>query len=129
MKIFSLFLLSLLNLSVFANEGTISETPYNFAKIYIGHGQPYFLEIGSDHCPSCITMGKTLYTVKKENPQYNIMYINVGNDRTTAQQLKVQMIPTQIIYDAHGKEVYRHVGKLDEIELDEIFEKYNFNKI
>ena len=126
MKIFSLLLLSILSISLYAKEHSISETPYNFAKIYIGHGEPYFFEIGADDCPGCITMGKTLYTVKKENPKYNILYINIGNDRTTAQQLGVQMIPTQIIYDAEGKEVYRHVGKLNELELDEIFEIYNF---
>jgi len=36
------------------------------------------------------------------------------------------MIPTQIIYDKNGEEVFRHTGKLNEIELDDIFEKYKF---
>ena len=117
MKIFLVIALSVL--TVTANANKLNATPYNFAKIYIGHGKPYFLEIGAQECPSCKIMGEVLYSVKQENPNYNILYIDIGNDRTTAQNLGVHMIPTQIIYDAQGKEAYRHTGKLDEVELDE----------
>ncbi len=121
------FLLSLfMAITLLAQTDSLSPTPYQFAKMYIGHGQPYFLEIGAKSCPSCKTMGHTLYSIKKENPNFNILYIDVGNDREIAQKLGVQMIPTQIIYDAKGAEVYRHIGKLNEIELDEVFEKYQF---
>ena len=115
-----------LSLSLQANTDRLKETPYQIAKMYIGHGEPYFLEVGAESCPSCKIMGYTLKNVKEEHPKYNILYINVGDDREIAQQLKVQMIPTQIIYDEKGAEVYRHVGKLNELELDEIFEKYHF---
>jgi len=126
MKKIILSLSLLFSLSLYADADRLTATPYNFAKMYIGHGQPYFLEIGAESCPSCKIMGYTLASEKKENPHYNILYIDVGNDREIAQKLGVQMIPTQIIYDAKGTEVYRHIGKLNEIELDEIFEKYNF---
>lgn len=126
MKKTTLFLSLLFSINLYANVDTLAATPYNFAKMYIGHGEPYLLEIGAESCPSCKIMGYTLSSVKKENPQYNIMYINIGDDREIAQKLGVQMIPTQIIYDAKGVEVYRHIGKLNEIELDDIFKKYNF---
>jgi len=126
MKFFTLMLLSVILLNANTDTKKLASTPYNFAKIYIGHGQPYFLEIGAEDCPSCKIMGTTLYTLKKENPKFNILYIDIGSDRFVGQKLGVQMIPTQIIYDAQGEEVYRHTGKLDEVELYEVFEKYNF---
>jgi len=68
MKIFTLSLLMLFALNLSADSNKLSATPYNIAKIYIGHGQPYFLEVGAEDCPSCKIMAKVLYTLKKENP-------------------------------------------------------------
>jgi len=126
MKLFILTVALLFSVNIYANEKTIKETPYNFVKLNIGHGKPHLLELGSDRCHYCKIMGKTLYKVKKENPNYNISYVNVSKDRTVAMNLEVQMIPTQIIYDKKGKEVYRHVGELSEEKLQEIFKKYQF---
>jgi len=126
MKLITLIIVSLLTLSGYATETSINETPYNFVKLNIGQGKPHFLELGSDSCPACKVMGKTLYKVKKENPNYNISYVNVSKDRSVAYSLGVQMIPTQIIYDKKGKEVYRHTGKLAEDELLEVLQMYQF---
>jgi thioredoxin 1 len=113
-------------LNINATELTISDTPYNFVKLNIGHGKPHLIELGSEKCPACKIMGKTLYKAKKENPNYNISYINVSKDRSIAAELGIQMIPTQIVYDASGEEVYRHIGKLSKNELLEVFKKYQF---
>jgi thioredoxin 1 len=126
MKLITLFLVALFTFTLHAQESTISATPYNFVKINIGHGKPHLLELGAERCHSCQIMGKTLYKVKNEYPNYNISYINVSRERHVAMDLGVQMIPTQIVYDAKGKEVYRHVGKLSESELSEVFKKYQF---
>ena len=40
--------------------------------------------------------------------------------------MKIMMIPTQIIYDARGKEVYRHVGVLEDDTLNGLLKKYGF---
>ena len=40
--------------------------------------------------------------------------------------LKVRMIPTQIIYDAKGEEVYRHIGVLSSSEINDLLIKYQF---
>ena len=126
MKLITLILVALFTITLNAAEKNISETPYNFVKLNIGHGKPHFLELGSEKCPACQIMSKTLYKAKKENPNYNISYVNISKDRSIAAELGIQMIPTQIIYDAKGEEVYRHVGKLAEDELLEVFKKYQF---
>jgi len=102
----------------------LKETPYAQVKDLIGKGKPYFLEIGSDSCGSCRVMGKMLYAIKENNPKLNIYFINVQAEREVANALKITMIPTQLIFDAQGAEVYRHIGKLEEAELELILTKY-----
>ena len=124
MKIFIALLL--LALTALANGPTLKESEYKYVEQSIGKGKPYFLELGANSCRSCQIMGGMLYQVKKENRLYNIHFINVKREREVAQKLQIRMIPTQIIYDKNGTEVYRHIGVLGTGELRELFKKYEF---
>jgi thioredoxin 1 len=126
MKTLATLAIALLALNLTAGEPSLRDTPYNFVKMNIGHGKPHFLELGSDECPGCVIMGQTLYSVSKENPNYNISYVNIIKDRSVAQKFSIQMIPTQIVYDKEGLEVYRHTGTLSKDELSTLFAKYEF---
>ncbi len=110
-----------------ADEPMLKETPYVYVKVSIGKGKPYFLEVGSESCRSCKEMGKLLYKVKQKYPTYNIVFINVKKERQAAYDLKIQMIPTQLIFDENGKEVYRHVGPLTTDALLALFKSYKFD--
>jgi thioredoxin 1 len=100
-----------------ANEPMLQETPFAQVATHIGQGKPYFLEIGSDSCHSCQKMGRLLYKVKQQHPEYNIAFINVKKEREVAYRLGIRMIPTQIIYDRDGREIFRHIGLLAADEL------------
>jgi len=126
MKIIISLLIMALGYSAMADLHMLKESKYTYVKQSIGKGKPYFLEVGSDSCRSCKIMGEMLYKVVQKNPQYNIHFINVKKDRESAYELKIRMIPTQIIYDKNGTEVYRHIGVLATQELAEVFKKYNF---
>jgi len=126
MKLLLIIFLTLLSANLLANEKTIEDSSYNFIKINIGQGKPYFLELGSDRCHACRDMGKELYKITQEHPNYNISYVNISKDRRVAQTLDIRMIPTQIIYNKEGTEVYRHIGKLTPKELADALKKYNF---
>ncbi len=119
----TLFLL-LLSLSLFASAPTLKESQYTYVKSSIGQGKPYFLEVGSKGCKSCKIMGKMLYKATQKYPKYQIHFINVSKERDAAQALKIRMIPTQIIYNAVGEEVYRHVGVLGTQELETLLEQH-----
>ncbi len=110
----------------FGEDHMLTESSYNQIKQSIGKGQSYFLEVGSDSCHSCKVMGDMLYKIVQEHPTYNIHYINVKKEREAATDLKIMMIPTQIIYDKEGKEVYRHIGLLSEDELVQLLTRYQF---
>jgi thioredoxin 1 len=43
----------------------------------------------------------------------NVLFIDVHDDQDAAKRFRVQMIPTQIFFDAKGKEVKRHMGFMD----------------
>ena len=126
MRLFFITFLILLSLDAIANGHMLKETQYKYVEQSIGKGKPYFLELGSDSCYSCKVMGELLYKVSQKHPEYNIYFINVKKERDVALQLEIRMIPTQIIYDKNGKEVYRHIGLLREAELADLFKKYLF---
>lgn len=126
MKTILTLIVLFISTTLFAQEHLLHETPYIYVKESIGKGKPYFLEIGSDSCHSCKIMGKLLYKVKQKYPEYQIAFINVKKERHVAQQLHIRMIPTQIIYDKKGKEVYRHIGLLETQTLLELLQRYQF---
>jgi len=124
MKSVMLFIMILFMFNALADEPMLKESPYKYVAQSIGKGKPYFLEIGSDSCHSCQIMGRMLYKVVQKHPAYNIHFINVKKERHAAYELGVRMIPTQIIYDKNGKEVYRHIGVLSNGELNKLLQKY-----
>ena len=126
MKLFTLILTLIFTSQLFAEAPMLRSSPYKYVQSAIGKGKPHFVEIGSDSCYSCQIMGRELYKVKQKNPAFNIEFINVKHERQAAYDFKIRMIPTQIIFDAKGKEVYRHIGLLGSKELHQLFKTYNF---
>ena len=127
MRFFISLLLVLLTFNLLAAEPMLKETAYVYVKSSIGKGKPHFVEVGSESCHSCKIMGKLLYKVTKKYPGYNINFVNVKKERQAAYDLKIRMIPTQLIFDKEGNEVYRHVGVLATNDLLELFKTYKFD--
>ena len=126
MRLFITIFLMFFAFEALAQEHMLKESQYKFVEQSIGKGKPYFLELGSDSCYSCKVMGSMLYKITQKYPKYNIHYVNVKKEREVAFKLKIRMIPTQIIYDKDGKEVYRHIGVLGSSELTNLFKTYHF---
>lgn len=126
MKLIMIFITTLFMFNAVADEPMLKESQYKYVSQSIGKGKPYFLEVGSDSCYSCQKMGKLLYKVVQKHPQYNIHFINVQREREAAYALGIRMIPTQIIYDKNGQEVYRHIGVLHDTEVSGLLQKYQF---
>lgn len=84
--------------------------PYALVKQEIGKGHVVMVEAGSTMCSACKEMGELLYREMKINPKRKIYFVNVGEERDAARAMKIQMIPTQIVYDARGREIDRHIG-------------------
>ncbi len=106
MKLFTL----LATLSLYLLAAELQPHPYAIVKKEIGKGQTVMVEVGSTQCSACKEMGELLYREKQINPDRKIFFVNVGEERDAARAMKIQMIPTQIIYDGTGKEIDRHIG-------------------
>jgi thioredoxin 1 len=79
---------------------------------------PKIVDYGSKMCIPCQEMAVTLDEVKREYKDRVIVEIvDVYENYDLAEAAGVTTIPTQIFYDAAGKEVYRHVGVMTKEEI------------
>jgi len=72
---------------------------------------PKLLDLGAGKCIPCKMMAPILEDLKKEySGRLEVVFIDVWKNPKAGKQYGVEMIPTQIFYDAEGKERFRHVG-------------------
>jgi thioredoxin 1 len=83
---------------------------------------PRLVDVGADKCVPCIMMAPELEKLKKEyTGALEVEFVDVWKKPEAAEPYKVRGIPTQIFYDASGKEVARHLGF---ISKDDILAKF-----
>ncbi|MBW1788865.1 MAG: thioredoxin family protein [Deltaproteobacteria bacterium] len=78
-------------------------------------GMVTMVDLGADKCIPCKMMAPIL---KKMEARYKgkaaIVFVDVWKDKGPARRFGIRAIPTQIFFDKSGKEVYRHVGFMNE---------------
>jgi thioredoxin 1 len=83
---------------------------------------PKLLDLGADKCIPCKKMAPILEELKAEYAGLlEVEFIDVWKDGGAGRKYGIQTIPTQIFYDASGKELFRHEGLF---EKDEILAKW-----
>jgi len=71
---------------------------------------PKLLDLGATKCIPCKMMVPVLDELSKEyKGQLDVQFIDVWKNPKEAENRKVKSIPTQIFFDAKGKEIFRHV--------------------
>ncbi len=69
-------------------------------------------------------MAPILEQLQKEyKDRANVIFVDVWKDNKIGANYRVQMIPTQIFFDAKGKEADRHIGFLDQGSIIDTFKK------
>jgi thioredoxin 1 len=87
-------------------------------------GKITLIDLGAATCIPCKMMAPVLEKVKKRfSGKAEVIVIDIRYDRDQAQRFQLRAIPTQIFFDKEGKEVYRHLGFLDENAIVEQFTK------
>ncbi len=72
---------------------------------------PKLLDLGADKCVPCKMMFPVLDELKAEHAgKLDVEFIDVWKNPDEARKYGVKIIPTQIFYDASGKELFRHEG-------------------
>ena len=72
---------------------------------------PKLLDLGAGKCIPCKMMAPILEELKKEYAgKLEVEFIDVWKNPDAGKQYGIEVIPTQIFYDATGKELFRHIG-------------------
>jgi thioredoxin 1 len=72
---------------------------------------PKLLDLGAGKCIPCKMMKPILDDLKRDYSHVFITeFIDVWENREAGEQYGIEAIPTQIFYDAEGKELFRHTG-------------------
>lgn len=93
-------------------------------KAALASGRPTLVDFGARKCVPCKQMAPILEELEKEyRGRANVIFVDVWQDNKTGSSYRVQMIPTQIFFDATGKESSRHIGFLDRQPIIDTFKK------
>jgi thioredoxin 1 len=77
----------------------------------IGKNLPRLVDIGAGTCIPCKMMAPILEELKKElEGKIIVQFIDLNKYPGAASEYRITLMPTQIFYDASGKELFRHEG-------------------
>ena len=83
------------------------------------------VDLGAKTCIPCKMMAPILEELKTEyKGRAEVVFIDVHEKTDMAKPFALMAIPTQVVYDRQGKEVFRHVGFLEKKALIEQLDKY-----
>ncbi|MBN1346114.1 MAG: thioredoxin family protein [Phycisphaerae bacterium] len=72
---------------------------------------PRLVDLGADKCVPCKMMAPILEELgKTHRDKFEVLFIDVWKDKQAGEKYGIRVIPTQIFYDADGKERFRHEG-------------------
>jgi thioredoxin 1 len=97
-----------------ATTAAYAETNVDFNALPV-KGMVTMIDLGAKKCIPCKMMAPIMEKMeKKYDGKAAIVFIDVWEHREQAERFGIRGIPTQIFYDADGKEVARHVGFMPE---------------
>lgn len=102
---------------VFAATASCAETTYDFSMLPV-KGMVTMVDLGAKKCIPCKMMAPIMEKMeKKYEGRAAIVFIDVWEHREEARRFGIRGIPTQIFFDADGREVGRHLGFMSEEEI------------
>jgi thioredoxin 1 len=79
---------------------------------------PRLVDLGSGKCIPCQAMEPILEALKTDYASaFEVEFIDVWENAEEARAYGIRMIPTQIFYDAAGREMFRHEGFFGKEEI------------
>jgi len=81
-------------------------------------GKPVVVEFGANACASCREMKPILEALQREHGErIAILSIDILKSRAYASRYRIQLMPTQVFFDAQGREIGRNLGKISGGEI------------
>jgi thioredoxin 1 len=77
----------------------------------LASNRPRLVDVGADKCVPCKMMVPVLADLRRDYAgALDVVFIDVWKNPDAGAPYNVDIIPTQIFFDATGREIYRHVG-------------------
>jgi len=81
-------------------------------------GRVTMIDLGATECIPCKMMAPIIEDLRREYAgKADILFIDVWKNPGQARKYGIRAIPTQIFYNAKGKEVHRNVGFMDKEQI------------
>ncbi|MFW5693390.1 MAG: thioredoxin family protein [Thermoguttaceae bacterium] len=79
---------------------------------------PKLVALGAGKCIPCKKMQPDLAELRENySGAIELVYIDVWKDQEAGARYGIQMIPTQIFFDAQGQELFRHEGYYSKADI------------
>jgi thioredoxin 1 len=89
---------------------------------------PRLVDLGAGKCIPCKMMAPILEELKSEyEGRFEVVFIDVWENPDEAKKYGIKIIPTQIFYDASGKELFRHEGFFSREDIMGKWKEYGFD--
>ncbi len=73
--------------------------------------RPVLIEFGAGKCTACKMMEPVLEELRsKYADRLRVEYVDARENPRPSRKYDIRVIPAQVFFDAHGKELYRHEG-------------------
>jgi len=97
--------------AVALKKGPAPAEPNNGAASGTAANLPRLVDLGAGKCIPCKMMAPVLEELKKEFAgRLTVDFIDVWVNPDAGKPFGIEVIPTQIFFDAEGRELFRHVG-------------------
>jgi len=107
------------SLAACGTDTSVSTSPgVKLVQNAIASGLPSIVEFGATTCSTCLEMKAVLDSVaRRTQGRAHVLIIDISKDWEAGQAYRIQLMPTQVFFDASGHEIGRHMGKLTEAEV------------
>jgi thioredoxin 1 len=78
-------------------------------------GKPTVVEFGANACASCREMKPVLEAVRRDHGErFAVVEVDLVKQKEAAyiQRYRIQLMPTQVFFDAMGRETHRNMGTM-----------------
>jgi thioredoxin 1 len=84
----------------------------------LARGKPVVAEFGSVSCIGCREMKPILAELQRtQGAKLTVVDVDVLKERQYLARYRIQLMPTQVFFDAKGREIGRHMGKITGDEI------------
>jgi thioredoxin 1 len=98
--------------------GTSSAEESDAVQAALRLGKPTIVEFGANACASCREMKPILEALQREHGErISVLNIDILKTRGYVARYRIQLMPTQVFFDAQGREVGRNMGKITGPEI------------